>query len=413
MQITLKTLQQTTFKVEIDGSETVEALKKAIEKEKGADAFPAEGQKLIYAGKILDDKNTIESYKIEETNFVVVMVTKPKAKPAAEAPKPESAAAPASTAAAAPTTTPTETPKETKPEEKPKEPEAKETTPAAESVTAPAATTPTTAASPTSLTSAESALVTGSAYESMIQEIENMGFAREQVVRAMRASFNNPDRAIEFLISGIPDEAGLADPDPPSAGAGGGTPNAAPAVENAAPPPPARQSSGSLSAAEDSNDPLGFLRSQPQFAQMRRLVQQSPPLLPAVLQQLGSSNPELLQLINQHQQTFIQMLNEPIDAAQPTSPADAPRSNLGSDAAGVGGGPGVPGVPGVAQGLPGAPGAPGSNFIQVTPEEKEAIERLKELGFAEALVIQAYFACDKNEMLAANFLLTQDAIDDD
>ena len=52
MQITLKTLQQNTFKVEIEPSETVAALKKKIESDKG-DAFPAEGQKLIYAGKIL------------------------------------------------------------------------------------------------------------------------------------------------------------------------------------------------------------------------------------------------------------------------------------------------------------------------------------------------------------------------
>uniref|UniRef100_A0A8D0L535 UV excision repair protein RAD23 n=1 Tax=Sphenodon punctatus TaxID=8508 RepID=A0A8D0L535_SPHPU len=394
MQITLKTLQQQTFKIDIDPEETVRALKEKIESEKGKDSFPVAGQKLIYAGKILNDDTALKEYKIDEKNFVVVMVTKVTATPtpspattqqsnattttvsstttttaaaaaaaaATPAPAPASAPAPAQPA-------PVSAPEEEKPAEKP--------------VEAPAATSPTS----TDSGSLFVCLVTGQSYENMVTEIMSMGYEREQVIAALRASFNNPDRAVEYLLMGIPgDRESQAIADPPQAASTGASQSSAVAAAAAAAAAAATTTTTTTTSSSSGGHPLEFLRNQPQFQQMRQIIQQNPSLLPALLQQIGRENPQLLQQISQHQEHFIQMLNEPVQES------------------GQGGSSGSGGVAEAGSGH--------MNYIQVTPQEKEAIERLKALGFPEGLVIQAYFACEKNENLAANFLLQQNFDED-
>ena len=44
------------------------------------------------------------------------------------------------------------------------------------------------------------------------------------------------------------------------------------------------------------------------------------------------------------------------------------------------------------------------DVIQMTQEEKAAIDRLKAMGFSEHKAVEAYIVCGKNEELAANYL---------
>merc|ERR1719458_1407809 len=340
----LKNLQQQTFQIEIAATDTVKLLKEKIESVKG-ESYKASEQKLIYAGKILVDDDPLSKYNIDEKKFIVVMLSKPKAPAASPAAAPaEPSPAPAAATPAPATPAPAEPPKE----------ETMETGPA----------------TPAPPTGGDSGLVVGEDYNRMVQNIQDMGYERSQVEAALRASFNNPDRAVEYLLTGIPPQMDVGGG--PAAVVGGGGSGGAPVAVPAA-------------GAAPGENPLAFLRDHEMFQQIRSVIQQNPNMLSTMLQQIGQSNPQLLQIISQNQEAFIRMINE--------------------GEAGEGGGE-EGGVGGVGAALGDALDQPG--VIQVSPQDKEAIERLKALGFPEHLVVQAYFACEKNENLAANFLLSQD-----
>jgi len=411
MKLTLKNLQQQTFTLDIDPKISVKELKESIEKEKGADNYAVGCQKLIYAGKIMADDDAISKYNIDEKKFVVVMVTKTKppvaaaAAPAPAAPA-ESDKKPAAEAAATAAQGGTEkpTPMETETNasstgDKKDEKKSEESggtaaaTPAAATADEPAGTATATAAA---TESSSASVAAGDELNSMVSNIMAMGYPRDEVVAALRASFNNPDRAVEYLLTGIPpslmpggdDEVPAAVAAAAAAAGAGGAPP--PAGER---PAPEGQSPAAAAGAPDTPpasgggaSALAFLRNQPQFHQMRQLLRRDPSMLQAVMQQLGQTNPELLHLIQQNQDDFIRLINEPDAAAA-----------AGGEGGGGGGGGG--GGPTISEDMPGV--------VSVSQQDKEAIDRLKALGFPEHLVVQAYFACDKNENLAANFLLSQ------
>ncbi|OJJ48817.1 hypothetical protein ASPZODRAFT_129131 [Penicilliopsis zonata CBS 506.65] len=368
MKLTFKDLKQQKFVIEAEPSETVGQVKEKISKEKQWDAAQL---KLIYSGKILQDDKTIESYGIEEKGFIVCMVSKPKAGSSSATPSqapstPSRAAASTPAAPAAPAHT------------------TSAAAPAVPATPSPAAPGATPAAESGPAFSNPSALAMGTD-NPVIAQMESMGFARPDIERAMRAAFFNPDRAIEYLLTGIPENiqqeqrGAPAAGTPPPAATGAGGP-AAPAgvdepfnmFEAAAQAGDGGARGGARSGAAAGGEALSnldFLRNNPHFQQLRQLVQQQPQMLEPILQQVAAGNPQIAQIIGQNQEQFLQLLSEDID----------------DDSL-----------------LP-----PGTQAISVTEEERDAIERLCRLGFPRDSVIQAYFACDKNEELAANFLFEQ------
>ncbi|KAL5631573.1 hypothetical protein ACGC1H_007183 [Rhizoctonia solani] len=406
MKITFKTLQQKQFQVDAELSDTVLDLKQKV---KDAQGHQVEHQKLIYSGKILSDDKTVESLGIKEKDFLVVMVSKPKAAPAASTsatPAPAAAPVPSAPATSTPAAAPAVTSGDVTMASATEPPAPVTSTPAAAPVVQPQAAFGDT-----------SSFVAGGALQDAISNMTAMGFERDQVMRALKASYNNPDRAVEYLLNGIPEHL-LAESAPPASG--GPAPGSAasdpapaapaPAASTPAPAPAAPAAPPARSAATQAASPLNLfaqaaaqaggsapagaggdpgagtagapgisqatlehLRNSPAFRQTLDAIQQNPALIQPMIQQLAQSNPAIAQQLTQNPDLLLQILG----------------GMHGEDYdEGVEGG----GIP------------PGAQVINITEDERAAIERLEALGFPRQAVIEAYFACDKNEELAANYL---------
>jgi UV excision repair protein RAD23 len=312
MLIYIKNLRGDKTELQIEDSERVLAIK---EKLLALQGHAVDLQKLILAGKILEDGKTAAESGITEGATLVLMVSKPKAP--AKVPAPPVAAAPVVPPVPAPVL--------------PQVPPLPAGSPAVDAGSVRANESP----------EGPSALVTGEALSSMIEMIVSMGFDRKDVEAAMKAAYNNPDRAIEYLTTGLPE--------PPRASA----------------------------ASNPSEQQFRQLMQDPQFLQLVQVVQQNPAALQHIMQQLQQNNPDLYNLILSNRETFMQMLQEP-----------PPQQHID---------------PGLIGRLPRPP--QGSVVqINLSQQEQEQVKRLVELGFARRDALEAYLICEKNEEMAANLL---------
>ena len=213
-------------------------------------------------------------------------------------------------------------------------------------------------------------------FSQQIDSLVDMGFEKSQAEAAINAAHGQIDLAIEYLYNGIP-EGGNNDFDIDLEEEQG-------------------EGEGEEGEGEENNneDPVKNVASVAKV-----LCKNNSGALTELLQSIQQTDPDLLNLINEREDEFKAFLEQPINDNDYRVFQKLSRN----------------------MGLVNDEGEEqeqehdsGQIRINLTPEEQQVIKRLKDLGnFSEADVVQAYFACEKNEELTANYLFEQKMRDDD
>ena len=212
-------------------------------------------------------------------------------------------------------------------------------------------------------------------YTQQINSLVDMGFERSKAEAAIKAAKGQIDFAVEYLYNGIPE--GLNDNmDDLDMGF-------------------EQEGDEEGDDNEEDTDPIKAVAS---IAKV--VCRNNPNALPELLQTIQQTNPELYGQLNEREDELKSLLEQPINESDYRAFERYAR-NMGLE------GQGEEHHHQHGEGH-------GEIRINLTPQERETIQRLKDLGnFEEADVVQAYIACDKNEELTANYLFEQKMRDDD
>jgi len=376
MKVKVRTLTGAANEYDVELTDTVLSLKEKVAAQHDA---PVGQVRLAFSGRVLNNADTLEASRVKDGDTLIAVIPKAKAAPK-PAPAPTSAPAPAPvqpTPAPAPAPAPAPVPEPTTTAAPAPAPQ-----PQAQPTSAPAEPAPSSGIPVEPIPVARPSQPAAGGHpafqvdEGEVAKLIAMGFPREECVQALRLAYNNADRAVQFLLEGLPagGDAGDDDDDDPV-----GDFNDGPV------------SSAAMFQA---------LTANPQFQQLRGVIQQNPALLESLLNQLKQSNPMVYNLIMENREAFSQWLSGsggaapvpatgapaggvPVTGAQPVPPAGA-----GGD---------VPAAVPQAQ--------PRTVRIELSEEDRASLQSLVDMGFDPNAALQAYIACDKNLQLAANFLM--------
>lgn len=336
----------------------------AKEKVAAAKNVDVDQLKFVYSGKVLQDDKTLEDFKVKDGDSVIFMVSAKKVQK------------PAVTAA-----------ESSKPTQNATNTELASLAQQASASAAPAAGQSGAEAGASSLNeTGGSDFALGLQREAAVQNMLEMGYERPEIERALRAAFNNPHRAVEYLLTGIPESLAApqqANAPAESSGAGetGDATNVAEstqteAQDDAADVTTASEPENMFDAAEaaaggadaDAGEEMG---EEHQLLMLRAAIQSNPELIQPMLEQIAASNPQAAELIQQDPEGFV-------------------RAFLGGE--------------GDDMGFEAEGEDESTVRVMLTEQDESAIRRLCELGFDRNLVIQVYMACDKNEEVTADIL---------
>ncbi|KAH8291984.1 hypothetical protein KR054_002934 [Drosophila jambulina] len=237
MKLSIITLDRRTIKVEMSDSQDVRTLKQRLS-DMPEVAMPADSLQLIYAGRIMEDELPLSYYKIAEDKNIVLMGKKivPPAEPKEQEQEQE--------------------------RERQHEP-------------VPIVPSPPQAPGPiAALNHSTMALPSITPNEQRVRDLMDMGYGEQEVRDALRASFNHPERAIEYLINGIPSQV---------------------ATETQM---PAAQPTG----------PTPQMVASPALARVRQMIRDDPRLLDQILAHLAETEPEAFEIIRNHQAEFMALI---------------------------------------------------------------------------------------------------------
>ncbi|KAI1706827.1 UBA/TS-N domain-containing protein [Ditylenchus destructor] len=342
--VTFRLLNLESFTLELDESLTIAQLKQKLASDEVLGvAIPAENQKLIFNGKVLEEQQTVgdlDGIGTEGKKFVVVLSTEKKNKQVqtGEAPVPRTFSMSEAEK--------TDETNENKDRTSQDAPESREAT---------------------------------------VTRLESMGYPREEVERALRAAFGEAGLAVEYLCNGIP----------------------AHIEQVLRESVPLQQPSNEPVNLEEVAQSNAFAQIRQRVnanpALLLQILQEihavNPPLMEAILQDPH----KFLQLLGGRIATFDP--NAVIAGIQDFFAGSVPR-NFRAQHQTTENQPRNPSTSGATTQTE-SPVEDLTNFStqELSDQDKANIEKIKSFGVSDQLVLEAYLSCDKDESLAVNYIL--------